>query len=229
MNCAAYTAVEKAETAEAEALRINCAGPRYLAEACAERGLRLIHISTDYVFSGHARTPYPENHPPDPGTAYGRTKLAGERAVLAALPTLGIIVRTAWLYGARGRSFVHTMVGLESRQDVIDVVNDQRGQPTWAADAAVLIVALGRAPNAAGIYHATNSGEATWYDLAREIFRLIGADPDRVHPTTGEKFAGPVNRPSYTVLAHHRWAELGVEPLRDWRSALSHALREERL
>jgi dTDP-4-dehydrorhamnose reductase/4-ketoreductase len=224
VNCAAYTAVDDAETDEAQALRINGEGPRHLALACAEHGARLIHVSTDYVFAGDARSPYPEDHAPAPRTAYGRTKLAGEQAVLAELPESGTVVRTAWLYGAHGRNFVRTMIELEGRRDTLDVVDDQCGQPTWSADVAELITTLGQEEGASGIFHATNSGEATWYELAREVFRLIGADPDRVRPTTSEAFPRPAPRPAYSVLAHDRWKEAGLASPRDWRSALHEAL-----
>ncbi|MEV0634935.1 dTDP-4-dehydrorhamnose reductase [Streptomyces sp. NPDC050619] len=227
VNCAAYTAVDDAETDEERALRINGEGPRLLARACAETGARLVHVSTDYVFSGDARTtPYPEDHPPAPRTAYGRTKLAGEQAVLGELPGTSAVVRTAWLYGVHGRNFVRTMADLEARRDTLDVVDDQRGQPTWSADVAERIADLGPriGRDASGMLHATNSGEATWYDLAREVFRLLGADPDRVRPVGSEAFPRPAPRPGYSVLAHGRWPEIGLSPLRDWRSALHEAL-----
>ncbi|NEA66298.1 dTDP-4-dehydrorhamnose reductase [Streptomyces sp. SID12488] len=227
VNCAAYTAVDDAETDEETALLINGVGPRLLAQACAEHGARLIHVSTDYVFDGEARSaPYPEDHTPAPRTAYGRTKLAGEQAVLATLPDASAVLRTAWLYGAHGGNFVATMIGLEARRDTLDVVDDQRGQPTWSADVAELIADLGPriGPEANGILHATNSGEATWFELAREVFRLIDADPDRVHPTTSAAFVRPAPRPAYSVLGHGRWQQTGLGPLRDWRTALHEAL-----
>ncbi|MFJ7338153.1 dTDP-4-dehydrorhamnose reductase [Streptomyces sp. NPDC101110] len=227
VNCAAYTAVDDAETDEARALEINGDGPRLLARACAAHGARLIHVSTDYVFSGEARTtPYPEDHPTGPRTAYGRTKLAGERAVLEELPGASAIVRTAWLYGVHGSNFVRTMIGLEARRDTLDVVDDQRGQPTWSADVAERIADLGPGigPAAHGVFHATSSGEASWYDLAREVFSLIGADPDRVRPTSSAAFPRPAPRPAYSALAHRRWQEIGLPPPRDWRSALHEAL-----
>ncbi|MFD8232516.1 dTDP-4-dehydrorhamnose reductase [Streptomyces sp. NPDC059696] len=227
VNCAAYTAVDDAETDEARALEINGDGPRFLARACAAHGARLIHVSTDYVFSGDARTtPYPEDHPTGPRTAYGRTKLAGERAVLEELPGASAIVRTAWLYGVHGSNFVRTMIGLEARRDTLDVVDDQRGQPTWSADVAERIAALGPVlgSGAHGVFHATSSGEASWYDLAREVFSLIGADPDRVRPTSSAAFPRPAPRPAYSALAHRRWQEIGLPPPRDWRSALHEAL-----
>ncbi|MGW4439438.1 dTDP-4-dehydrorhamnose reductase [Streptomyces sp. NPDC004596] len=224
VNCAAYTAVDDAETDEAAALRVNGDGPRLLARACAARGARLVHLSTDYVFSGEARdTPYAEDHPPAPRTAYGRTKLAGERAVLAEHPGGAAVLRTAWLYGAHGRNFVRTMLELEARRDTLDVVDDQRGQPTWSADVAVRVADLG-ATGATGVWHATSAGEATWYELAREVFRLAGADPDRVRPTDSRSFTRPAPRPAYSVLGHARWRGAGLEPPRDWRSALYEAL-----
>ncbi|MFJ4980806.1 dTDP-4-dehydrorhamnose reductase [Streptomyces coeruleorubidus] len=227
VNCAAYTAVDDAESDEARALEINGDGPRLLARACAAHGARLIHVSTDYVFSGEARTtPYPEDHPTGPRTAYGRTKLAGERAVLEELPGASAIVRTAWLYGVHGTNFVRTMIGLEARRDTLDVVDDQHGQPTWSADVAERIADLGvrLGPDAHGVFHATNSGEATWYELAREVFSLIGADPDRVRPTSSAAFPRPAPRPAYSALAHRRWQEIGLPLPRDWRSALHEAL-----
>ncbi|MEU6913226.1 dTDP-4-dehydrorhamnose reductase [Streptomyces olindensis] len=227
VNCAAYTAVDDAETDEARALEINGDGPRLLARACAAHGARMVHVSTDYVFDGEARTaPYPEDHPTGPRTAYGRTKLAGERAVLEELPGASAIVRTAWLYGVHGANFVRTMIGLESRRDTVDVVDDQRGQPTWSADVAERIADLGPrlGPDAHGVFHATSSGEATWYELAREVFALLGADPDRVRPTTSAAFPRPAPRPAYSALAHHRWQEIGLPLPREWRSALHEAL-----
>ncbi|GGW71063.1 dTDP-4-dehydrorhamnose reductase [Streptomyces caelestis] len=227
VNCAAYTAVDDAESDEARALEINGDGPRLLARACAAHGARLIHVSTDYVFSGEARTtPYPEDHPTGPRTAYGRTKLAGERAVLEELPGASAVVRTAWLYGVHGADFVRTMIGLEARRDTVDVVDDQRGQPTWSADVAERIADLGErlGPDAHGVFHATNAGEATWYELAREVFSLVGADPDRVRPTSSAAFPRPAPRPAYSVLGHDRWPEISLEPMRAWKAALEEAL-----
>ncbi|MFG2793253.1 dTDP-4-dehydrorhamnose reductase [Streptomyces sp. NPDC048419] len=226
VNCAAYTAVDDAETDEEQALLINGDGPRHLARACAAHGARMIHVSTDYVFAGDAGTPYPEDHPTAPHTAYGRTKLAGEQAVAKELPTSSAIVRTAWLYGVHGRSFVRTMIDLESRRDTLDVVEDQRGQPTWSADVAARLADLGPhlGRGASGVFHATSSGEASWYELAREVFRGLGADPDRVRPVGSEAFVRPAPRPAYSALAHGRWQELGLPPLRDWQAALHEAL-----
>ncbi|MFC8432703.1 dTDP-4-dehydrorhamnose reductase [Streptomyces sp. NPDC057253] len=228
VNCAAWTAVDDAETREDEALAINGDGPRHLAEACARTGAVLLHVSTDYVFAGDATTPYAEDAPTAPRSAYGRTKLAGEKAVLAT--ERGYVVRTAWLYGTGGPNFVKTMIKLEGIKDTLDVVDDQRGQPTWSADLAGLLVELGLGALAgtapAGVYHGTNSGETTWHGFTQEIFRLLGTDPDRVRPTTSEAFVRPAPRPAYSVLGHGRFAEAGIEPLRDWRTALTEAFPE---
>ncbi|MFF9348319.1 dTDP-4-dehydrorhamnose reductase [Streptomyces sp. NPDC014734] len=227
VNCAAWTAVDDAETREEAALRVNGTGPGVLAGACHELGAVLLQVSTDYVFAGDAATPYAENDPTGPRTAYGRTKLAGERAVLDTLPDTGYVVRTAWLYGAAGGNFVRTMIGLEGVRETLDVVDDQRGQPTWTADLADRLVRLGRAARAgtapAGVYHGTSGGETTWCGFAREVFRLLGADPGRVRPTTGAAFARPAPRPAFSVLGHERWAAAGIEPIRDWRDALGEA------
>ncbi|WP_435130536.1 dTDP-4-dehydrorhamnose reductase [Actinacidiphila sp. bgisy144] len=227
VNCAAWTGVDDAETREAEAAAINADGPRHLAQACAKAGAKLLHVSTDYVFAGDADRPYAEDAPTGPRGAYGRTKLAGERAVLDTLPEDGYVVRTAWLYGAARGNFVRTMIRLEGVKDTLDVVDDQRGQPTWTADLADHLVRLGTAALAgdapAGVYHGTSSGETTWFGFTREIFRLLGADPERVHPTTSEAFARPAPRPAYSVLGHDRWQAAGIEPIRDWRAALAEA------
>ena len=227
VNCAAWTAVDDAESQEAEALRINGDGPRNLAAACAKTGARLLQVSTDYVFAGDGTSPYPEDAPTAPRSAYGRTKLAGEQAVLTALPDAGYVVRTAWLYGAGGGNFVRTMIKLESVKDTLDVVDDQRGQPTWTVDLADRLVRLGRAALAgtapAGVHHGTSGGETTWFGLTREIFRLLGADPERVRPTTSAAFVRPAPRPAYSVLGHDRWTAVGIEPIRDWREALHEA------
>ncbi|MDN3297533.1 dTDP-4-dehydrorhamnose reductase [Streptomyces ficellus] len=229
VNCAAWTAVDDAETREGEALAVNGTGVRHLAEACASVGCVLLHVSTDYVFDGHARVPYAEGTPPAPRTAYGRTKLAGERAVLELLPEHGYVVRTAWLYGAGGANFVRAMLRSEASREYVDVVDDQRGQPTWSADLARRLVALGRCGAPPGVYHATNAGDGTWWDLARETFRLLGADPGRVRPTTSAAYPRPAPRPAYSVLGHDRWREADLPPLRDWREALREALPALRL
>ncbi|MFJ8688663.1 dTDP-4-dehydrorhamnose reductase [Micromonospora wenchangensis] len=227
LNTAAWTDVDGAERDEAAATTVNGDAVAHLARACAGHGARLVHVSTDYVFAGDADTPYAEDAPTDPVNAYGRSKLAGERAVVRFLPETGYLVRTAWLYGAHGRNFVTTMLGLAATREHLDVVADQHGQPTWSYALATRLVALvdaalaGHAP--AGVYHGTCTGQTTWYGLARAAFALAGLDPDRVRPTTSDRFPRPAARPAYSVLGHDRWAEAGLPPLPDWHDALSDA------
>lgn len=229
VNAAAYTAVDAAESDEATALRVNGDGPAVLAtEVARHPDVWLVHVSTDYVFDGRADTPYAENAQPNPQSAYGRTKLAGELAVRSGLPDRHYLVRTAWLYGEHGPNFVRTMLNLEQVKPTIDVVDDQRGQPTWSRDLAAQIVALVGSGAAAGTYHATSAGQTTWYGLTTEIYRLIGADPQRVRPTTTDKFPRPAPRPAYSVLGHDGWEGTGVAPIRGWREALLAALPDIR-
>jgi dTDP-4-dehydrorhamnose reductase len=223
VNCAAWTAVDDAEAHEDRALRVNGTGVAHLAAACAARDTRLIQMSTDYVFAGDARRPYSEHDAAAPRSAYGRTKLAGEQAVLRILPASGYVVRTAWLYGAHGSNFVRTMIRLERERPTVDVVDDQRGQPTSTIDVSRQVLALVRSRADAGVYHATSSGEATWFDVAREVFGLLGADPERVRPTSTEAYVRPAPRPGYSVLGHDCWASAGIEPIGDWRLALRQA------
>ncbi len=223
VNCAAWTAVDDAEASEEQALAVNAGGAAVLAAACAGSGgagTRLVQVSTDYVFAGDADRPYAEDDVPAPRTAYGRTKLAGERAVLGRLPGSGYVVRTAWLYGAHGPNFVKTMIRLADQRPTVDVVDDQHGQPTWTADVARQIIALIGSAARPGIYHATSGGQTTWYGLAREIFDLLGADPSRVRPVPSSAFPRPAQRPAYSVLGHGAWSGPGIAPIGDWRAAL---------
>ncbi|MGW4960574.1 dTDP-4-dehydrorhamnose reductase [Nonomuraea sp. NPDC004186] len=212
INCAGWTAVDDAEASEAEALAVNGHAVRWLAEACDLAGARLVHVSTDYVFDGDGVVPYAEDAPTGPINAYGRTKLAGE---YAALEHGHYVVRSAWLYGAGGANFVSTMIRLAAERPTVDVVDDQHGQPTWAADLADYLVRLARSDLPPGVYHGTSAGETTWCGFAKEIFSLLGADPDRVRPVTSEAFPRPAKRPAYSVLAHARG-----EPIRHWQAAL---------
>jgi dTDP-4-dehydrorhamnose reductase len=222
VNCAAWTAVDRAEDCEAEALQVNGTGVANLAAACRRHGARLVQISTDYVFGQRPQDRYAEDDEPAPLNAYGRTKLAGERAALG-LPG-GYVVRTAWLYGAHGPNFVRTMLGRARAGGDVAVVTDQRGQPTWSVELAEQIVALVRAGARPGIYHGTSSGATTWYGLAREVFRLAGADPGRVRPVTSAAYARPAARPACSVLGHAAWTRAGLVPMDDWASALARAM-----
>lgn len=228
VNAAAWTDVDGAESAEEAATRVNGDGPAHLAAACARHGAVLLQVSTDYVFAGDRTGPYPEDAPTAPLNAYGRGKLAGERAVRRVLPERGYVVRTAWLYGAHGGNFVSTVLRLAGQRETLDVVDDQVGQPTWARALAVRLAGLGRAAldgrAPAGVYHATASGEVSWYGLARAAFALSGLDPDRVRPTTSRAFPRPAPRPSSSVLGHAGWARAGMAPMDGWHAQLAAAL-----
>lgn len=224
VNAAAWTDVDGAEEHEAEATRINGLGPQLLAASCAAVGARLVHVSTDYVFDGTATAPYPEDAPLAPRSAYGRSKAAGEVAVRQLLPASSYVVRTAWLYGEHGTNFVRTMANLESTRDVVDVVDDQVGSPTWSREVAHGVSRLLGAGAPAGTYHATAAGQTSWFGLARAVFEELGADPERVRPTTTDKFPRPAPRPAYSVLGHAAWERAGVEPLGDWRTTLHAAV-----
>lgn len=181
VNCAAWTSVDNAEIHQDAALQVNGQAVAGLADVCADRRITLVQVSTDYVFDGDAMQSYSEADPPSPRTAYGRSKLAGERAVLDLIDkgrVLGYVVRTAWLYGAYGPNFVSTMIG---HRPTVNVVDDQPGQPSWTVGVAGQIIVRSGAPG--GVYHATSSGETTWFGLAREVFGLLGADPARVRAT----------------------------------------------
>jgi dTDP-4-dehydrorhamnose reductase len=227
-NCAAWTAVDDAEEHEDAAFAVNAVGAANLARACAKHSAALVHISTDYVFDGLAESPYAEDSPLSPRCAYGRTKAAGEWAVQAILAERSWIVRTAWLYGAGGPNFVRTMIRLETTMDTIDVVDDQRGQPTWSAQLAHQVVRLVDTAVPAGVYHGTAAGQTTWYGLARAVFEELGADPDRIRPTTTDRVPRPAPRPAYSVLGHDAWSRAGLPAPSDWRASLAQAFESLR-
>jgi dTDP-4-dehydrorhamnose reductase len=216
VNCAAWTAVDAAEEAEADAFRLNAVGPQLLARAAASCGARMVQVSTDYVFDGHADAPYAETAALVPASAYGRTKAAGEWAVRAEAEN-HVIVRTAWLYGAHGGCFPKTMARLAGEHAELQVVADQVGQPTWTADVADLIVRLVEADVAAGTYHATASGEVSWHGFTQEIVTALGKDSGMVKETTSAAFVRPAPRPAYSVLGHGALRDAGVAPIGDWR------------
>ncbi len=223
VNAAAWTDVDGAEADEDAAMAVNADGPAVLAAACADAGATLVTFSTDYVFRGTATEPYPEDAPVDPINAYGRTKAEGERRALAANPGRTHVIRTAWLYGERGPSFPRTMLRLAGERETLQVVDDQQGAPTWTADLAVATAQLLRSAAPGRIWHWTNSGQTTWYGLARRTFELAGLDPARIEPTSSERFVRPAPRPAYSVLGHGAWLAAGLEPPRDWDAALRDA------
>jgi dTDP-4-dehydrorhamnose reductase len=225
VNAAAFTQVDDAEASEARAFVVNAVGPAMLARACSRTGARLVQISTDYVFDGTGTTPYAEDAPMRPQSAYGRTKAAGEWAVRAELPS-AYVVRTAWLYGPGGGNFASTMLRLARTRDTVSVVDDQRGQPTATRDVAHFVADLLDLGAPPGTYHATSEGETTWYGFARALFADAGLDPQRVVPTDTASFSRPAPRPAYSVLGHDRSVEAGLDLLPPWRRALSETLSD---
>jgi dTDP-4-dehydrorhamnose reductase len=217
--------VDGAESNEPQASRVNSDGAENIALAAKQCGARLIHVSTDYVFSGEGISPWQVGDRIDPQSAYGRTKAEGESRVLATYLENSSIVRTAWLYSPWGKNFAKTMTRLAANgEGEVRVVNDQMGQPTSAVDLAKQLVELGLSSSPAGIYHGTNSGEATWFKFAQEIFSLAGEDVRRVVPVSSSEYPIPAKRPSYSVLSHDAWAKTSVKPMRDWRIALEEAM-----
>jgi dTDP-4-dehydrorhamnose reductase len=225
VNCAAWTDVDGAESNEQSAFRVNSDGAGNIALAAKECDAKLIHISTDYVFSGQSKTPWEHHDEANPQSAYGRTKAEGERRVLGGYSDNSSIVRTAWLYSPWGKNFAKTMAKLAIKTDSeVRVVNDQVGQPTSATDLAQQLVELALSASPAGVYHGTNSGQATWFEFAQVIFKLTGADVGRVIPVSSSEYARPAKRPSYSVLSHEAWAKTSITPMRDWRIALANAM-----
>ncbi|MDE6243292.1 MAG: dTDP-4-dehydrorhamnose reductase [Muribaculaceae bacterium] len=225
INCAAYTAVERAEADEATAERVNADAPANLARAAAENGARLIHISTDYVFSGENSRPWRESDEPSPRSAYGRTKLHGEQRVMELHPEGSVILRTAWLYSPYGSNFVKTMLRLAAERPEIRVVADQIGSPTSAMTLAraVLTVVFSEQWHP-GVYHLTDAGVASWYDLAVSTLRLSGLTT-RVVPITTQEYPTPTERPAYSVLAKEKFINTYNFTLPHWQEALAECLR----
>jgi dTDP-4-dehydrorhamnose reductase len=236
INAAAYTAVDRAEAEPEQAYAVNRDGPRHLAAACRALDIPLIHISTDYVFSGEQAGPYREDDPVNPMGVYGRSKAEGEQAVRELL-VRHIILRTAWVYGARGHNFVKTMLRLGSERDRLRVVADQRGCPTAAGDIAEAILGIAERilePDFGswGTYHYCGGGTASWHEFANAIFaidsELSGRPPCAVDPITTAEYPTPARRPANSVLDCGRLAAtFGIAP-RPWREALREVLVELR-
>ena len=217
INCAAYTAVDRAEEEEDLAYQINAIALRELGWMCADFAIPLVTFSTDYVFGGRSDRPFVESDPVDPINAYGRTKAAGEQYVRETHPD-ALIVRTSWVISGTHNNFVATMLRL-GRERELTVVNDQLGRPTIADDLAAATLAAVDA-GATGPLHLTNEGETTWYELARAALELADLDPERIQPIATADYPTPAARPAYSVLGSERTASLGLEPLPSWRSSL---------
>ncbi|GAA3292473.1 dTDP-4-dehydrorhamnose reductase [Dactylosporangium vinaceum] len=233
INAAAFTDADAAEARPERAFAVNALGPAHLAAACHRHDVAMVHVSSDYVFDGRTGRPYEPLDAPNPLSVYGRTKLAGEWAVTGS-GARAWVVRTAWVYGTHNRNFLSTMVRLERDRPWVSVVTDQIGSPTWAGDLAAGLLALADlitadAAPAERLLHCVNPGAASWHRLACEIFRRLGADPDRVRPCTTAEFGRPAPRPGYSVLGLDSWREAGLPVPRPWLAALDAAFESSAL
>lgn len=223
INCAAYTRVDDAEKQLDDAMRVNGVGAGLLAGGCAALRIKLVHLSTDFVFDGAKGAPYVEDDPTHPLSAYGATKLEGEHRVSGA-GGVHLIVRTSWLYGAHGNNFVATIRHLASTKPELNVVDDQRGCPTWTRDLARAIAALIEA-RATGVVHACGSGICSWHEFAREIVRRSGLDVP-VRPVTSAEFKRPARRPACSALDTSRLKQLTGFEFPRWQDSLEAFLQE---
>jgi len=234
INCAAYTAVDKAESEKDLAYRVNAEAPGVMANACKENHIHFIHISTDYVFNGNGTSPYKEDDQTDPVNLYGASKLDGEKLVMENDPN-SIIIRTAWVYSEFGKNFVKTMLRLMADKEQISVVSDQYGTPTYAADLAEAIMKIistfenhtSTSPLTThnGIYHFSNEGQISWYDFAVAIKDIIGSSC-KVNPITTPEYPTPAKRPAYSVLDKTRIRDTFNVPIKDWKASLAVCLEK---
>jgi len=220
VNCAAYTNVDAAEEHEGEAMQVNALGVRNLAGACREYDVELVHYSTDYIFNGRHTRPIPVDAPADPMNAYGRSKLAGERAVFESGAAF-LLVRAGWLFAPHGRNFVRTMLQLGTEREGVRVVHDQRGRPTLCSDLAEATCRLIES-GAHGVFHAGNAGECSWFEFAEEIMRL-GKRNCLVEPCTTDEFPRHAKRPLYSVLDVSETDAL-IGALQPWKTALAECI-----
>ncbi len=226
VNCAAYTAVDKAESEIELTNQINHLVVRKLAEIAYQKNIKLIHISTDYVFDGTGSKPYKETDKTNPINVYGKTKLAGEKALQEAMPTNAIIIRTSWVYSEYGNNFVDTMLKLGKERDKLNVVNDQIGSPTYATDLANAILKIIENKNyqtkspATEIYHYSNKGKVSWYEFAKEIFELADIHCT-VKPITTKQYPTPAKRPKNTLMNKAKIAKTFSVGISDWKESLN--------
>jgi dTDP-4-dehydrorhamnose reductase len=219
---AAYTDVDGCETHQDQAFAVNRDGAGNVALAAKDSGAKLMFVSSDYVFDGRKRMPYETSDARNPQSVYGRSKAEAEVRLLEVLPEV-CIARTSWLFGIGGKCFPDTILKLAASRPALDVVNDQRGSPTYSVDLARAIISLCR-KNASGIVHVTNAGDCTWFEFAREIVRQAGF-PTEVRPVTSQQMARPAPRPAYSVLSAESLHRFGVE-MPAWQDALSRYLQE---
>lgn len=224
INCAAYTAVDRAESEKDIAFQVNGEAVGVMAAVCKQFATKLIHISTDYVFDGKASQPYKESDAVNPQSVYGASKLEGERQALLYNPET-LIIRTSWVYSEYGKNFVKTMLKLMAEKDIIQVVNDQFGSPTYAADLATVILhIIGSYKWEPGIYHYSNEGVISWFDFATEIAKYTGRNC-KVNPIPTSAYPTPAKRPGWSVLDHQKIMEVYEIAARPWKESL-HACLE---
>jgi len=225
INCAAYTAVDKAEKEQELANQVNHLAIKQLAGIVKEQKAKLIHISTDYVFDGESNKPYKETDETNPINVYGKTKLAGEKALQEIMPTNAMIIRTSWVYSEYGNNFVKTMLRLGKERDELNIVSDQIGSPTYATDLAEVILKIINNTNyrnkkqSTEIYHYSNEGEISWHDFAKEIFELVDIQC-RVNPITTGEYPTPAQRPKNTVMQNDKIARIFGLKIANWKASL---------
>jgi dTDP-4-dehydrorhamnose reductase len=221
INNAAWTKVDDAEIHQAKAKALNTFAPASIAKECSKNSAKFVQFSTDYVFSGYGSKPWAEDSQTSAVSFYGKTKADGEKLVLAAHTSGSYVVRTSWLYSKWGQNFVKTILRLALRnEDQIQVVQDQYGQPTSAIHLVDQVVLMLESNVPPGIYHGSNSGGTSWFEFAREIFALAGADPTRVIPINSSNTPDKAQRPRYSILGHDHWSEVGINPMCEWKQAL---------
>jgi dTDP-4-dehydrorhamnose reductase len=225
INCAAWTNVDGAESSFEDARKLNELAVGNIGISADLFECKVIHISTDYVFNGESSQPYLETSQVDPLNKYGESKLLGERALLGALPS-AYVVRTSWLYGVSGKNFVKTIAGKALRGEEAKVVNDQVGSPTSARDLAIGIVSILRNQPESGIYHYSNRGNCSWFELAQEIYEIVGVDKELVHPISSETFSFAARRPNFSLLSKEKWISAGLSEVPEWKDSLQLTLPE---
>lgn len=233
LNCAAYTAVDKAESEKETAFLVNARGPAHLARACAAHAANMLHLSTDYVYHTRQNTPFVESDPVQPKSVYAKTKLQGDRAVLKALPEGGAVIRTSWVYAPHGNNFVRTMLRLGRERELLRVVYDQVGSPTYAPDLAEAMMHLMQMTDSgavsphqlSGIWHYSNEGVTSWYDFAKAVFEMAGI-ACKVEPITTAQYPTPAPRPPFSVLNKQRIKETFELAIPHWRESLLKCLQQ---
>ena len=226
INCAAWTNVDGAEESFGQAKELNEVAVRNIAKTALVNSCSVIHLSTDYVFDGLSSVAYDENSPVNPVNKYGESKLLGESALSNILPNNSYVIRTSWLYGVNGRNFVKTMAAKALKNEVANVVDDQMGSPTSARDLAGAILNIMEKAPAPGIYHYSNSGSCSWFELARTIYSMVGADPALVHPIKTASLNLKATRPQFSLLSKEKWRSADLSEIPEWEDALEELLPE---